>query len=108
MSFSIGLEPVKGTVHLKQHSGLEWQFRWGNKGDPFPAGAQLYLLVGPESTAARWDFDIVADQANLKVTAPAAAAVADRTPFYLVFKQNASAQPETLALGRVRRWKADR
>ncbi len=106
--FRIGDEPLKGTLHLRQHSGLEWQFRWGDGVDPFPAGAELYLLVGPESASMRWDFDILAEYANLDITVTDAAEVADRDPFYFMFRPSPTAQPINLAQGRVKRWKVDR
>ncbi|WP_329405389.1 hypothetical protein OG563_26365 [Nocardia vinacea] len=104
MSISIGPEAVKGTLNLLQNSGLEWQYRWGDGSDSFPPDAELYLLVGPDDDVERWDFDILAEYANLRITAAVTATIPDRTPFYLMFRQDALSQPVALALGRVKRW----
>lgn len=106
VTFDIGTPPPKGVMHLRNHAGLEWQFRWGDGSDPFPAGSQLYLLVGDETAPTRWDFEIQGPNATLINTVEDVAPVMDRTPFYLMFKQAAAALPVCLGMGRVRRWKA--
>ncbi|MGY0497041.1 LtfC-like domain-containing protein [Nocardia sp. FBN12] len=106
MSFDIGQAPPKGIMHIRNHSGLEWQFRWGDGTVPFPAGSQLYLLVGPENAPDRWDFEILGARATLIVTVAELTSIADRAPFYLMWKQAAAAEPVALGMGRVRRWKA--
>ncbi|WP_433662434.1 DUF7264 domain-containing protein [Nocardia sp. CA-128927] len=102
--WEIGLGAPKLVVHLKNHSGLIWQFRWqtGN----FPAGSELYLLVGSETAPARWAFTIQEDLATLTVRENIATPIPDRTPVYLMFKANPAAEPDALAVGAVKRWKA--
>ncbi len=100
----IGLPPPVGAMNLKKFSGLEWQFRW--YGGEFPAGSQLYLLVGDDDTPQRWDFTISGDMATIAVKPEVTATIPDRTAFYLMFKANAAALPVQLEMGKVKQWKA--
>ncbi|MFI8976929.1 hypothetical protein ACIGO9_28885 [Nocardia asteroides] len=106
MTFDIGTPPPKGVMHLRSHTGLEWQYRWGDGSEPFPAGSQLYILIGDESSPTRWDFEILGPNATLINTLEDVASIPDRAPFYLMFKQSPAALPINLGMGRVRRWKA--
>lgn len=93
----LGWKPAKGTINLITGAGFEWGYKW--QGGPFPSGAELYLLVGPD----RWDFVIDQEQASVTKDASVTDAVAARTPFRLMIKLSGH-PPICLIKGRVKRW----
>lgn len=94
----IGSEPQKVNLTLATGGNFQWTFQW--QGGNYPAGSELYLLVGNANS--KWSFTITGDTAVANVAAATADVIPNGAPFRLVY-EDGSDVPSILAYGQVRR-----